>query len=79
MFLYIKTNILRGYGIFKNDFAHTREPATVLLWNINSIPKVVRYSATQNTIHVQSGGRFPLRVQASSRFYYVYLLFVKIL
>ena len=27
MFLYIKTNILRGYGIFKNDFAHTREPA----------------------------------------------------
>ena len=30
MFLYIKTNILRGYGIFKNDFAHPREPATVL-------------------------------------------------
>ena len=29
MFLYIKTNILRGYGIFKNDFAHPREPATV--------------------------------------------------
>ena len=28
MFLYIKTNILRGYGIFKNDFAHPREPAT---------------------------------------------------
>ena len=27
MFLYIKTNILRGYGIFKNDFAHPREPA----------------------------------------------------
>ena len=31
MFLYIKTNILRGYGIFKNDFAHPREPATVVL------------------------------------------------
>ena len=31
MFLYIKTNILRGYGIFKNDFAHPREPAN----NIN--------------------------------------------
>ena len=30
MFLYIKTNILRGYGIFKNDFAHPREPANVL-------------------------------------------------
>ena len=29
MFLYIKTNILRGYGIFKNDFAHPREPANV--------------------------------------------------
>ena len=29
MFLYIKTNILRGYGIFKNDFAHPREPAIV--------------------------------------------------
>ena len=29
MFLYIKTNILRGYGIFKNDFAHSREPANV--------------------------------------------------
>ena len=28
MFLYIKTNILRGYGIFKNDFAHPREPAS---------------------------------------------------
>ena len=31
MFLYIKTNILRGYGIFKNDFAHPREPATATL------------------------------------------------
>ena len=30
MFLYIKTNILRGYGIFKNDFAHPREPANVV-------------------------------------------------
>ena len=30
MFLYIKTNILRGYGIFKNDFAHPREPATTV-------------------------------------------------
>ena len=30
MFLYIKTNILRGYGIFKNDFAHTREPANAV-------------------------------------------------
>ena len=29
MFLYIKTNILRGYGIFKNDFAHPREPANL--------------------------------------------------
>ena len=29
MFLYIKTNILRGYGIFKNDFAHPREPANI--------------------------------------------------
>ena len=29
MFLYIKTNILRGYGIFKNDFAHPREPASL--------------------------------------------------
>ena len=29
MFLYIKTNILRGYGIFKNDFAHPREPASM--------------------------------------------------
>ena len=29
MFLYIKTNILRGYGIFKNDFAHPREPAII--------------------------------------------------
>ena len=28
MFLYIKTNILRGYGIFENDFAPSREPAT---------------------------------------------------
>ena len=27
MFLYIKTNILRGYGIFENDFAHSHEPA----------------------------------------------------
>ena len=34
MFLYIKTNILRGYGIFKNDFAHPREPANgVMLGN----------------------------------------------
>ena len=33
MFLYIKTNILRGYGIFKNDFAHPREPATILCKN----------------------------------------------
>ena len=32
MFLYIKTNILRGYGIFKNDFAHPREPANVHTW-----------------------------------------------
>ena len=31
MFLYIKTNILRGYGIFKNDFAHSHEPATATL------------------------------------------------
>ena len=31
MFLYIKTNILRGYGIFKNDFAHPREPANAAL------------------------------------------------
>ena len=31
MFLYIKTNILRGYGIFKNDFAHPREPANAML------------------------------------------------
>ena len=30
MFLYIKTNILRGYGIFKNDFAHPREPASLI-------------------------------------------------
>ena len=30
MFLYIKTNILRGYGIFKNDFAHPREPANIV-------------------------------------------------
>ena len=29
MCLYIKTSILRGYGIFKNDFAHPREPAIV--------------------------------------------------
>ena len=45
MFLYIKTNILRGYGIFKNDFAHTREPATILasftvmgplIWYVNA-------------------------------------------
>ena len=34
MFLYIKTNILRGYGIFKNDFAHPREPANnALHWH----------------------------------------------
>ena len=31
MFLYIKTNILRGYGIFKNDFAHPREPANAVV------------------------------------------------
>ena len=31
MFLYIKTNILRGYGIFKNDFAHPREPANAAM------------------------------------------------
>ena len=29
MFLYIKTNILRGYGIFKKDFAHSHEPANI--------------------------------------------------
>ena len=34
MFLYIKTNILRGYGIFKNDFAHPREPANASVENV---------------------------------------------
>ena len=40
MFLYIKTNILRGYGIFKNDFAHPREPANdmTLVKLLNFIP-----------------------------------------
>ena len=36
MFLYIKTNILRGYGIFKNDFAHPREPANVYVWHVHN-------------------------------------------
>ena len=42
MFLYIKTNILRGYGIFKNDFAHPREPASAIkeqnLQNLENCP-----------------------------------------
>ena len=40
MFLYIKTNILRGYGIFKNDFAHPREPATSACLLDTLLPRV---------------------------------------
>ena len=32
MFLYDKTNILEGLGIFEVDFAHSREPAIVTGW-----------------------------------------------
>ena len=30
MFLYDKTNILEGLGIFEVDFAHSHEPANVV-------------------------------------------------
>ena len=36
MFLYDKTNILEGLGIFEVDFAHSREPATGIMGVINS-------------------------------------------
>ena len=50
MFLYIKTNILRGYGIFKNDFAHPREPA------INRCSKYETLAATLKMQNVKVGG-----------------------
>ena len=50
MFLYIKTNILRGYGIFKNDFAHPREPAIpVMPRTLNTLQAVLR-SQQQNVL-----------------------------
>ena len=51
MFLYIKTNILRGYGIFKNDFAHSHEPANAGLvrnQDLNAM-KVILHSLRYNT------------------------------
>ena len=50
MFLYIKTNILRGYGIFKNDFAHPREPATDH-WTTSDPLYTHTYTYTQTAHH----------------------------
>ena len=65
----ITKEAITNKGLF--DIHKVKEKYYYEINNINFIPKIVRYSATQNTIHVQSGGRFPLRVQASSRFYHV--------
>ena len=69
MFLYIKTNILRGYGIFKNDFAHSHEPANSrgLLCDCTTSP-ITRFAAliqihssTNTLLHFTY--RTPARVQ----------------
>ena len=48
MFLYIKTNILRGYGIFKNDFAHPREPANDV--SILTLANRITFSPTASPV-----------------------------
>ena len=59
MFLYIKTNILRGYGIFKNDFAHPREPANEPAYNI--IPILNLVYQTKHTNHTEVHSSLPIR------------------
>ena len=65
MFLYIKTNILRGYGIFKNDFAHPREPATATGDESGTCGKVTPNSCIikrDSFIQVNSGMLAPVQL-----------------
>ena len=40
MFLYDKTNILEGSGIFEVDFAPSHGPANVILLYLNTYPLI---------------------------------------
>ena len=54
------------------------KPATFRAFVSQPIPKVLQYSETQKTFHIKSGGRFPLQMEAASKykikyFYKIYL------
>ena len=57
MFLYIKTNILRGYGIFENDFAHSREPASMTWTHLGAVISLLLEAAEAAAAHQATAGR----------------------
>ena len=44
------------------------KPATFRAFVSQPIPKVLQYSETQKTFHIKSGGRFPLQIEAASKY-----------
>ena len=44
------------------------KPATFRAFVSQPIPKVLQYSETQQTFHIKSGGRFPLQIEAASKY-----------
>ena len=44
------------------------KPASFRAFVSQPIPKVLQYSETQKTFHIKSGGRFPLQIEAASKY-----------
>ena len=70
MFLYIKTNILRGYGIFKNDFAHPREPAIVTYFMWFKVPT----SSDKLTNKIWSRNNWDIAKKCQNQGHWLYIM-----